>query len=379
MVRSFARVDRRCSAIDGNGLTRGEDYNLVVEEWEVMSLNVISRNAVDRNVLSRNAVSRRVWLGMAFATLAQTLARASDVAPAATVRLGILQFGTIQWLADVIRRHHLDSAHDIALQTVKLASAEAGRIALMAGSTDIVVSDWTMVASQRAAGTRLCFAPFSSAVGGIVVRSESSLRTLADLKGRSLAVAGGPLDKSWLIVRAAAQTAHGLDLASEAQITYGAPPLLNGKMQQGEFDAVLTYWNFAARLEAAGFRQMLSVADCARDLGLPGQLDLLGFVFHEDWARQQRAAIDGFLAAAAAAERLLATSDAEWQAVRPLMDAPDDALFAGLRRRFVEGLAHRSAEEQQRTAERLFAILVRTGGTRATGGLSELPQGIFWR
>jgi NitT/TauT family transport system substrate-binding protein len=336
-------------------------------------------NAISRNVFGRLAVSRRAWLGMAFATLAQTIARGSDVAPGATVRLGILQFGTVQWLADVIQRHHLDAAHDVMLQTVKLASAEAGRIALMAGSTDIVVSDWTMVASQRAAGTRLCFAPFSSTVGGIMVRSDAPLRTLADLRARRLGVAGGPLDKSWLIVRAAAQSAHGLDLASDAQITYGAPPLLNGKMQQGEFDAVLTYWNFAARLEAAGFRQMLSVADCARDLGLPGQLDLLGFVFHEDWARQQRSAIDGFLAAAASAEHLLATSDTEWQAVRPLMDAPDDALFAALRRRFLDGLSHRSAEEQQRTAEQIFAILVRTGGTRATGGLSELPQGIFWR
>lgn len=339
----------------------------------------MSLNAICRNVFGRNAVSRRVWLGMAFATLAQTIARASDVAPGASVRLGILQFGTIQWLADVIRRHHFDAAHDVMLQTVKLATAEAGRIALMAGSADIVVSDWTMVASQRAAGTRLCFAPFSSAVGGIMVGSDTPLRTLGDLKGRKIGVAGGPLDKSWLIVRTAAQTAHGLDLGSEAQITYGAPPLLNGKMQQGEFEAVLTYWTFAARLEAAGFRQMLSVANCARDLGLPGQLDLLGFVFHEDWARQQRSAIDGFLAAAAAAERLLATSDAEWEAVRPLMDAPDDALFSGLKRRFLDGLAHRSAEEQQRTAEQLFAVLVRTGGTRATGGLSELPQGIFWR
>lgn len=339
----------------------------------------VCRDVISRNLTSANAISRRMCLGLAFAALAQTIARGSDVAPGTTVRLGILQFGTLQWLADVIQRNELDAAHGFALQTLKLAGAEAGRIALMAGSADIVVSDWMMAASQRAAGTKLSFAPFSSSVGGIMVRSQAPFSGLADLKGRRVGVAGGPLDKSWLIVRAAAQAAHGFDLASEAQISYGAPPLLNGKMQQGEFDAVLTYWNFAARLEAAGFRQMLSVADCAHELGLTGELDLLGFVFHEDWARQHRQAIDGFLAAVASAERRLAQSDAEWQAVRPLMDAPSDALFGSLKRRFLAGIGQHSADEQQRTAERLFAILVRTGGTRATGGLSELPPGIFWR
>lgn len=325
----------------------------------------------------RTVIGRRAWLAIVLAGLAQTMTRRADAAAHAVIRLGILQFGTVQWVADVILRDHLDATHDLTLQTLKLANTGAGRIALMAGATDVVVSDWIMVASQRAAGNKLSFAPFSSSVGGIMVGSNSPLHTLSDLKGHKLGVAGGPLDKSWLIVRSTAY-AQGLDLASAAQITYGAPPLLNGKLQQGEFDAVLTYWNFAARLEAAGFREMLSVAECARDLGLPSHLWLGGFVFHEDWAQQHRQAIDGFLAAAAEAERRLAESDAEWQAVRPLMDAPSDALFTSLKRRFLEGIAHPSADEEQRTAERVFAILLKTGGTHATGGLSVLPEGIFW-
>jgi NitT/TauT family transport system substrate-binding protein len=288
-----------------------------------------------------------------------------------------LQFGTVQWVADVILRNHLDAQHGFTLQTLKLANTEAARIALMAGSADVVVTDWTMVASQRAAGNKLCFAPFSSAVGGIMVRQDSPARTLADLKDRTLGVAGGPLDKSWLIVRAAGQ-AQGVDLASASHIVYGASPLLAAKLQQGELDAALTYWNFAAKLEAVGFRQMLSVADCARDLGLPSHLGLLGFVFHEDWANQNRPAIDGFLDAAADAERRLADSESEWQAVRPLMSAPDNALFASLKRRFIEGVAHPSAKEEQRTAERVFAILTQTGGAEAADGLSKLPDGIFW-
>ena len=74
----------------------------------------------------------------------------------------------------------------------------------------------------------------------------------------------------------------------------------------------------------------------------------------------------------------MATSDAEWPALRPLMNASDPALYAALRAGFIAGIGHPSAAEEQATAAHVFAILLRTGGRRATGGLAALPGGIFW-
>jgi NitT/TauT family transport system substrate-binding protein len=324
--------------------------------------------------LKNPAITRRICLTTGAALLA-----ARRTARAATdVRLGILQFGTVQWVADIITRHALDKKNDVALSTVTLANTEAGRVALMAGAADVVVSDWMFVAIQRASGTKLCFAPFSSAIGGIMVSGASPIRSLADLAGRKVGVAGGPADKSWLIVRAAAKAAHGIDLTQAANVVYGAPPLLNAKLTQGELDAVLTYWNFAARLEAANFRQVLSVDDCARSLGLPAPMSLVGFVFHEDWAIRNPAAINGFLSAVASADDLLATSEQEWQQIRPLMNAPEDALAQHLRQRFVDGITRPSAQAQEHAAVQLFEVLRRTGDPKATDGLKQLPPGIFW-
>lgn len=323
-------------------------------------------------------LGRRAWLRGSLATMLAATGRGRDARGTASLRLGVLQFGTVQWLADVIRRNALDSAHGIVLRTTTLANNDAGRISLMADTTDVVVADWPFVATQRTAGTNLCFAPFSSASGAIMAPSGTRITGLADLKRKRLGVAGGPTDKSWILVLAAGRSTAATDLATEANVVYGAPPLLNAKLQQGELDAVLTFWNFSARLEAAGYRQVISVGDCASALGLPPALSLVGFVFHQEWAEQNRAEIDGFLAAAAEADRLLATSEAEWRAVRPLMDAPDDALFESLRRRFVAGIAHPSKAEQEQTAAKLFEIVLKTGGLRATGGLSALPSGIFW-
>lgn len=294
------------------------------------------------------------------------------------IRFGIVQFGTAQWIAATIQRHGLDSRHGLTLRPRLLAGTEAGRIALMAGGADIVIADWPFAAAQRQAGTPLCFAPFSAALGGIMVPAASPVRRLDDLAGRRLGVAGGPLDKSWLLVRAAAKARAGIDLAVATRIAYGAPPLLGAKLEGGELDALLTFWTFTARLEAKGYREVLSVDDCAAQLGLPRLPPMIGFVFHEPWARTNHAAVSRFLAAVDEAERLLATDATDWGPIRPLMDAPDEALFRALRRRFLAGISAPRPVEMERLAAGVLQALLTTGGPRATGGLTRLPPGLFW-
>lgn len=312
------------------------------------------------------------------AAAAGSVALSPRARAAEQVRLGVLQFGTVQWIAEVIRTHKLDAAHGFELLATKLANTDAGRVSLMAQADDVVVSDWMFAAAQRAAGTELCFFPFSAALGGIMVRADSSIANFGDLRGKKLGVAGGPVDKSWLLVRAAAQKTAGIDLASDTQVVYGAPPLLSAKLRQGELDAVLTFWNFAAQLEAAGCREIIAVEDCARDLGLPPHLSLVGFVFRQDWADAHRAAIDGFLHAVADADAILSQTPAVWDAIRPVMNAPNDALFTTLKRRFLAGIPTLSPAQEEAGARQLFTIMRQAGGSQATAGLDTLPSGTFW-
>ena len=323
----------------------------------------------------RNAMLRRTLLAAA-ASLAPASAGGAVAPP--VVRLGVLVFGTAQWVARVIRRHRLDQAHGFMLRTEALANNGGGTVALLGGSVDIIVSDWLFVGIERAHGLPLRFAPFSSATGALLLRRGSAIRSLRDLAGRRLGVAGGPYDKSWMIVRAAARQRDSIDLARAANVIYAAPPLLSAKLAQGELDAVLTFWNFAAALEVAGFRPLVTVAACAHTLGLPDPLPILGYVFKQAWAESAPSRIEGFLAASAAAERILTDSDAEWDAIRPLMNAPDDRLFTRLKVGFRAGIVHATPALAQQAADRLFAVLHAVGGTAATGGLSRLPPGVFW-
>jgi NitT/TauT family transport system substrate-binding protein len=295
-----------------------------------------------------------------------------------TLRIGLQKTGTFAWQLDVIRRHGLAGRAGLDLKISEYASPDAGKLALNGGSVDLAVVDWLWVARARALGARLLFYPYSSAVGSVMVKGDSPLRKMADLKGKVLAVAGGALDKSWLIVQAAA-IRQGVDLRREATLQYGAPPLIFQKLQQGEADASLNFWNFCARLEAQGYRRILDVRDAEATLGLTEPVALIGYTFSEDFAASHKSAIDRFIAAAQQADDIMLRSDEEWDALRPLMNAEDDWTFKAYRDRTREGMPRRPVAAEEADARALFKVLASIGGPELVGPLQELDSGLYYR
>src|SRR5690349_1811148 len=260
-------------------------------------------------------------LARAGAIVALALAAAPATA-ADTIRIAAQKTGTLAWELAVIRAQGLDRQVGLDITTTEFAAPEAGKIALRGGSADVIVSDWLWVSRERALGGKVVFYPYSSAVGAVMAASRSPIRALADLKGHSLAVAGGPLDKSWLLLQAALKQ-DGVELKTQANIAYGAPALLAAKTLRGEFDATLNYWNICAELEAKGLRRIAGIEDILPKLGARGPAAMLGYVFDERWAAQHGDAIGRFIAMARRAKDALAASDAEWQRLAPLAGVTD--------------------------------------------------------
>lgn len=306
-------------------------------------------------------------------------AYAEDATP---IKIGVLKFGTVSWVMDTIQANDFDKAEGIKLDIVPLASTQATAVGLQGGSLDLVATDWLWVSRERASGGDFTFVPFTTALGAIMVPPDSPIKTLADLKGKTLGVAGGPLDKSWLLIVAYALRTANIDLRTETTQEFGAPPLLAERAKQGQVDAVLNFWPYAARLEAVGFTQLIGLEDVARELGAKGEVAMVGYVFNADWADQDPKTINGFVRAAAKANELLATSDAEWDRLKPVMSANDpsftDATFEALRRRYREGIPERSVDAEEADAKVLYQFLRELGGTKLVGSGTELAPGTFW-
>ncbi len=295
------------------------------------------------------------------------------------MRVAVLKYGTVNWELDVIRHNQLDSAEGVELDIIELASTQSAKVALQAGSADVIVTDWLWVSRTRERGADFTFVPYSTGGGAVMVPPESKARTLADLRSAKIGVAGGPLDKSWLIIRGFATRHAGLDLREAAEPVFGAPPLLNQKALQRELAAVLNYWHFCARLEAEGFRRLIGVGEAAAALGIKGEVPIVGYVFHASWAEKNRAQIEGFLRAARRARSILAKSDAEWTRIRPLMRARNQATFEALRRSFREAIPRATANQLRTNAKQLYRVLQTAGGERLLGPLDDMSPGTFWR
>jgi NitT/TauT family transport system substrate-binding protein len=311
------------------------------------------------------------------AALACIVLPASACCAAESIRIAAQKTGTLAWELAVIRSHGLDKQADLTIETTELASPEAGKIALRAGSADVMVSDWLWVSRERALNAKLVFTPYSSAVGAVMVPAASTIRTLADLRGRKLAVAGGPIDKSWLLLQAALKR-ENIELKTQATISYGAPPLLAAKMIDGEMDATINYWNFCAALEAKGFRRLAGIEDLLPTFGAKGRVAMIGYVFEEDWANTHRALIAKFLSVSAQAKEILASSDAEWDAIAPLTGAPDQATLQAYRNRYRDGIPRRPIADEEADARILYSVLAGIGGRELVGPGAELSPGTYY-
>ncbi|MFL5333832.1 MAG: ABC transporter substrate-binding protein [Geminicoccaceae bacterium] len=295
-----------------------------------------------------------------------------------TMRVGVLKFGTVNWELDVIKAHGLDAREGFTLEVVPFGGSDAADVALMGGAVDAIVEDWLFVSRQRSDGVPLTFIPYSSNVGAVMVRPDSPVVGLADLKGKKIGIAGGPLDKSWLLLQAYARQKDGVDLAREVEPVYGAPPLLTEKLKSGELDAILNYWHFGARLEALGYRRLVGIGEVQEALGVPASVPQLGYVFQESWGDANTGLVQAFARSSRAAKELMNSSDAEWQRLMPVTRAENEAEQDAFMRRYREGIVERWGPKQQAEAAKLFAVLAELGGEKLVGSGRELAPGTFW-
>lgn len=315
-----------------------------------------------------------------FSLGAVALVAALSTAPASAedLTIGTLATGTVRWELDTIQHYGLDKAEGFDLKITELAGNPATQIALAGGEVDAIVSDWLWVAQQRAEGKNYVFIPFSTAVGALLVPEASPAQTLADLKGKKIGIAGGPVDKSWLILRAYARQEMGEDLATVTEQVFGAPPMIYEAGLSGEVDGVINFWNFLAKMEVNGMRELISVADAATALGLDPATPLLGYVLTEELVTEKPELAAALKRASRAAKTLLLTDEAAWVRLRPLMNADTDAEFAALRDGWRKGVPA-DAPVDEANAAKVFALMVELGGEELLGKVTQLPEGIFYK
>ncbi|PYG34740.1 NitT/TauT family transport system substrate-binding protein [Pelagimonas varians] len=292
------------------------------------------------------------------------------------LRAAVLQYGTVNWELDVIKHNEFDTRNGFSLEVQGVAGGSAAKVAFQGGEADVIVSDWLWVARQRAAGKDFVFIPYSRAVGALMVPADSDAQSLADLKGAKIGIAGGPLDKSWLILQAYAEQEYGFDLQAETEQVFGAPPLIFKTAIKGDLDGAINFWHFLAKMEAGGMKPLVSVDQAAEALGLDTQTPLLGYVLRGEMLRDNPELVQAMATASRNAKDLLASDEAEWDRLRPRMNASTDAQFDALKAGFRAGIPA-AGPVDEKAAAKMLDLMARLGGEDLVGKAQELPEGVF--
>ena len=323
---------------------------------------------------------RVALMGLALAITAAGGAMAQHGQDAKKLSLGVQATGTVKWELAAMAALGIDKKHLLELDVRDVADSKAGQIALQAKEVDVILSDFVWVSIQRHEGNMVTMVPHSLTVGGLMVDPAAGINSIADLKGKTLAVSGSPVDKSYVILAAEYNKLTGGNLTEEASAKFGAPPLVNELITGGQAQASLNLWNWNSRAKLAGKTELISVAAMLADLGVSETPPLLGWTFFEETAHDKKDALKAFLDASFETKKALLEDDNVWDTIRDVMNVgDDDKLFAQLRDDYRAGIVTKYASSAMKPAEEAFALMAKYGGPDVVGPSTELENGTFYK
>jgi NitT/TauT family transport system substrate-binding protein len=294
------------------------------------------------------------------------------------VRLSSVKGGSVSWLIETIRAEKLDQKYGFELKVIEVATNSAAPVALLAGEADVIVSDWTWAMRQRSKGLDLKFSSYSSALGALMVPKDSPIKSLEDLLGKKIGVAGTGVDKSWILMRAYSNKMLGKDISKNADIVFGAAPLITEEFKSGRLDACLNFWTYAARLAGSGSRQLLSMSEVINALDISPAPPLVGYIWSEKAVASGAVPVDKLLAASVDANAVLAKSDDAWQRLKPLVKPASDEEFAAIIAYFRSGITGPWTPEATAAAEKMTKLLVEFGDTELVGDGTRFDPNLFY-
>lgn len=268
-------------------------------------------------------------------TTATTMAPAPSTAastPTETVPVriaGILSAGQ-GIFTTVMVDNGIDKEFGLDVEVVPIASTGQQWLALRDGSADVAAGSVLDLLRQRKAGLdAVSIGAFQTFVNPVLVKSDSSIQSLTDLKGKKVGTPAVTL-MDFMILRAAGKKAAGIDVGVDSTPVPAAPNLLNQLLDSGDVDAALQFDSLASGPLAAGtLRSIVRIPDLMQSAGFDSDSFYTLFNVSQSWIDAHPGAAEHLAQAFDKTFQLLQTDDAAWDPVLTEVGITDDAAKQG--------------------------------------------------
>jgi NitT/TauT family transport system substrate-binding protein len=301
-----------------------------------------------------------LWLTLLSLTL--SVAAAND-----PVRVGLEAVGTFSWVTYAMEHYGIDQELSLDVEATTYATKQAKELALRAGEADVVVDDFVGPVLWREQGipARAVY-PYSLATGGVVVRADSDIESVEDLRGRTIA-ATSLRDKSLLILRTLAVSQHGFDPQLEGEVIAAAPPLMEELLSRSEVDAVIPPWHIIARMVGSGdYREVVVNTEMLEQMGMSSELPILVVIARDD---MEPDVLSRFLQGMEMTIERMREDEEIWDLIlaEELYSLPDPSLFPSVIERWELGLPQVWNEEVVAGLVELVEEMVALAGAEVVG------------
>lgn len=283
------------------------------------------------------------------------------------ITAGMQASGTFSWMLHAIEYFGIDDELGISINGVTYATKEATELALMAGDVDVTVDDFVNVVLMRSRDVPVrAVYPYTLALGGLIVRNDSDIESIADLRGKVIGAASLS-DKSLLILRVLTTSKYGFDPQFDSETMAAAAPLMSELASRGDMDAVLPFWHFAARMVGTGeFREIATVHGMLDELGMSSDLPNLVVLANDNMDRQ---ALGKFLQALDMAAERMKHDEGIWESIlaEGLYSLPDESLMTSVRERWEASLPGQWNDDIVQGLVELVEEMVRVAGAEVVG------------
>ncbi|MFQ5803549.1 MAG: ABC transporter substrate-binding protein [Candidatus Methylomirabilales bacterium] len=293
--------------------------------------------------------------------------------------------GTPRFVMYTIQKLGLDAKHGFKLEISYavdqvLQDLESVEVALQDGTADLIDIDWISIARERAHGAPIvAFFPYGQTVGSLVVRSDSAIRDLKDLKGRRIGVVR-VMDKNWVIARAFCRKFHGFDPQDEVTVVEAlSKARLTHLLEQGEVEGGFHFWQMIPPLTLTGkFRTVVDVADLIQELaGTAARVPIAAFITRDEVLKERPDVLRGFSRAFREVAAFMSSDDQIWEELGGVMlQGADRPLVHAIRDGWRKMVMTEWTSETIRGIERLFKELLAVGGKEVLG-IDHIPPGTF--